>query len=56
MIAEHFVPNDDPENKIFVDHIDNNCQNNSPSNLRWVSIKENSMNKKSHQNIHYQFF
>ena len=56
IIAEHFVPNDDPENKIFVDHIDQNRQNNSPSNLRWVSIKENSMNKKTHMNIHYQFY
>ncbi|KAK8840018.1 hypothetical protein M9Y10_031303 [Tritrichomonas musculus] len=56
IIAEHFVPNDDPENKRVVDHIDNNRQNNSPSNLRWVSPKENSMNKKTHMNIVYQFF
>lgn len=56
IVAEHFVPNDDPENKKLVDHIDQNPHNNSPSNLRWVSIKENSMNKKTHMNIHYQFF
>ncbi|KAK8835707.1 hypothetical protein M9Y10_042304 [Tritrichomonas musculus] len=56
IIAEHFVPNDDPENKIFVDHIDQNPHNNSPSNLRWVSPKENSMNKKTHMNIVYQFY
>ncbi|KAK8853661.1 hypothetical protein M9Y10_017222 [Tritrichomonas musculus] len=56
IIAEHFVPNDDPENKKFVDHIDNNIKNNSPSNLRWVSHSENMKNRKSALNIIYQFY
>mgnify|MGYP001032007055 CR=1 FL=1 len=56
IIAEHFVPNDDPENKRVVDHIDNNRQNNSPSNLRWVSISENNKNRISTMNIVYQYF
>ncbi|KAK8877926.1 hypothetical protein M9Y10_004689 [Tritrichomonas musculus] len=55
IIAEHFVPNDDPENKKLVDHIDNNIKNNSPSNLRWVSNSDNQKNRISTMNIVYQF-
>jgi hypothetical protein len=38
-----FVPN--PENKLCVDHIDRNKQNNHLSNLRWATDSENSSNK-----------
>lgn len=37
LVAEAFVPNDDPEHKIYVDHIDNDPKNNMAVNLRWVS-------------------
>ena len=43
LIAILFV--DNPENKMFVDHIDNNRRNNDVLNLRWVSRKENNQNK-----------
>lgn len=42
LMAEAFLPN--PENKKEVDHIDGNPQNNSLSNLRWVTSTENNNN------------
>ena len=42
LIAETYLPN--PENKPLVDHIDRNKANNTLSNLRWVTYKENAIN------------
>lgn len=39
LIARTFIPN--PENKPFVNHLDFNKQNNSISNLEWVTSREN---------------
>ena len=47
IIAEQFIPNNDPENKLQVDHIDRNKLNNDISNLRWVSPSENQKNRSS---------
>jgi hypothetical protein len=43
LLAIQYIPN--PENKPQIDHIDRNTSNNSLSNLRWATIKENNNNK-----------
>jgi hypothetical protein len=48
LIAEAFL--DNPLNKIFVDHKDNNKLNNSIDNLRWCSKQENTQNRKKNSN------
>jgi len=44
LIAEHYIPN--PENKSYVDHIDNCRRNYNITNLRWCSRQENQWNTK----------
>ena len=43
-VAELFIPNDDPVNKRFVEHIDTNKLNCRYDNLRWVTQYENNNN------------
>ncbi len=42
MVAMCFITNPDPELKIQVNHLDGDKQNNSVSNLEWVTNAENS--------------
>ena len=48
LVAEVFI--DNPENKLFVDHIDRDSTNNKLSNLRWATGKENANNKNKKNN------
>ena len=48
LIAIYFINNPNPDEYLWVDHIDRNKQNNSLENLRWVSI---SMNNRNQENI-----
>lgn len=50
LIAEHFIPN--PKNKICVNHIDHNKQNNNIKNLEWVTYKENTMHSMRYNRFH----
>jgi len=43
LIAEHYIPN--PDNKPFVDHINRDRKDNRIENLRWVTRRENNLNK-----------
>jgi len=41
-VANQYIPNDDPEHKTMVNHIDEDKKNPSADNLEWVTPKENS--------------
>lgn len=41
LVALTFIENDDPENKLYVNHIDTNRYNNKIDNLEWVTFPEN---------------
>lgn len=41
LVAEYFVPNDDPLHKTTVDHIDGNKHRNDYKNLQWMSLSDN---------------
>jgi hypothetical protein len=48
LVAQEFI--DNPDDKQFADHIDNDRTNNSVNNLRWASGKENQGNRLKQQN------
>jgi hypothetical protein len=55
IIAIHFIPNDLPLIKTEVDHINHDKTDYHLSNLRWVSHKENILNRSSNKGVEYEF-
>ena len=55
IVAEQFIENDDSLNKKYVDHINHDRTDYHIENLRWVSAKQNNINKSSHLGIEYEF-
>jgi hypothetical protein len=45
LVAQTFIPNDDPDGKPEIDHIDRVQANNVVYNLRWVNRKANLLNR-----------
>lgn len=43
LVAQYHIAN--PDNKLYVDHVDRNKTNNAVSNLRWATQIENEANK-----------
>lgn len=54
LVAIQFIPN--PNNLPLIDHIDRNRLNNNVDNLRWVTLRQNQLNRKDtkHPYIYYQ--
>ena len=52
LLGKAYIPN--PENKPEIDHIDNNRQNNNISNLRWVTKRENQLNKGAYGEVKFK--
>lgn len=53
LLAKKFISNDNPNEKIYVDHIDRDINNYSLENLRWVTINENNKNRKISKNNYF---
>lgn len=49
LVAAAFCDNPDPIHANTVDHIDGNKENNTASNLRWMTLQENVREHFKHQ-------
>ena len=55
LIALQFLSNDEPETKIYIDHINHDRSDYHLTNLRWVSRSRNNRNKSSYKGVNYDY-
>ena len=55
LVALQFIPNDDPEHKIEVDHINHDSADYHLENLRWCTKSENLRNTTLHKGVRYEY-
>ena len=55
LVAQQFIPNDDPEHKVQVDHKYKDRTDFHISNLRWVTRSNNNKNKTGRGDIIYEY-
>ena len=55
IIAEQFLPNDNPEKKTEINHINHNRVDNQITNLEWCSRSENMFDRSQYNSIKYKF-
>ena len=55
LVALQFVPNDSPDTKTEVDHINRDRTDYHITNLRWVSRSQNQRNKTSNHGVQYEY-
>ena len=55
IIAQQFIQNDDPNNKIDINHINHVRSDNHINNLEWCTRSENLMDRTGHLGVKYKF-
>ena len=55
IIAKQFIPNDDVENKKYIDHKNKDRTDYHLENLRWCTSSENNRNASSRNRVEYEF-
>ena len=55
VVATQWIENDDIEHKTVIDHIDHNRSNNRLQNLRWVTQRDNSINRSSQGDNKFEY-
>ena len=55
IIAKQFIPNNDPKNKIQIDHINHDKLDNHIENLRWITVSDNLRNRTRANGVDYEY-
>ena len=55
IIAKQFIPNDDPEHKKYVDHINKDRTDYHLENIRWCTSSDNNRNASKRNGVEYEF-